>query len=486
MKIKRYRLSTTTLLLSISWISALFGLIVYVENLHQYFFVSRSLFVFPDLFWDFVNSISISVDTSIRLMLIGTSLFIVLVVDFAITYTGYLRQRNRLIVEAILLLWFVFLIVLYDPTVYEIVYRSTLSFASTRTDFENFYRIQEHLHQFTASINTFLLIASAVVMIRFYVRNRKYNFFSNDLKMTVIQLITIILSYFILFSNSPYFLKTVSILSGTIRYQRINLGLFNLLYGFIPYLMIITFFLTVITVYYQRQYEVNNDSKILKVSREVSMANSSSRVFTHSVKNQLIAILSDTELLIEKLEVNDEIYPLARSIQDTTKQTIQHLNDLRHFLDTLSAELRPMKVDKFLDDLQIHQFQTSQIEITTKFSSNETCLLDPHLLSEALMVMVKNAIESIGKNRGTIDMSSRRIDKFIEIRLCDTGCGIDRVNLEKIFEPFFSTKPSRYNWGVGLTFSQKIVLAHHGRIEVESKLNMGTCFTIYLPIVDGG
>lgn len=486
MKIKRYRLSITTLLLSLSWISALFGLIVYVENLNQYFFVSRSLFVFPIFFWDFVNALSLSIDTSIRLMLIGTSLFIVLVVDFAITYTGSLKQQKRLVVEVILFLWFIILIILYDPSMYEKIYRSILSYTSSRTDFENFYRIQQLIHQTTAYINIFLLIVSAVVMIRFYTRNRKYTFFSKDLKMTVIQLITVILCYLILFSSSPYFLKTVSLLSGITRYQRIELGLLNLLYGFIPYLMMITLFLTVMTVYFQRQYEVNNDNKILRVSRDVTMANSSSRVFTHSVKNQLIAILSDSELLIEKLKESDDIYPLAKSIQDTTMQTIQHLNDLRRFLDTLSAELRPFKIDEFLDDLQIHQFQTAQIRVTTHFSSDETCLLDPHLLSEAFMVIIRNAIESIGGNRGTIDLSSRRVDKFVEIRLCDSGCGIDKINLEKIFEPFFSTKPSRYNWGVGLTFSQKIVLAHHGRIEVESKLNMGTCFMIYLPIVDGG
>ena len=486
MNIKRYRLSITTVLLSMSWISALFGLIVYVESLNQYFFVSRSLFVFPAFFWDFVNALSLSIDTSIRLMIIGVSLFIVLVVDFAITYTGSLRQQKRLIVEVILLLWFIFIVLLYDPSIYEIIYRNVLSYTSSRADFENIYRIQQLLHQFTAFINISLLCISAVIMISFYIRNRKYTFFSKDLKVIVIQLITVILCYFILFSSSPYFLKNVSVLSGTVRYQRINLGLFNLLYGLIPYLMMITLLLTVVTVYLQRQYEIINDNKILKVSRDVSMANSSSRVFTHSVKNQLIAILSDSELLLEKLRESDEIYPLAKSIQDTTNQTIKHLNDLRHFLDTLSAELKPMKIDKFLDDLKIHQYQTSLIQITTHLSSNDTCLIDPHLLNEAFVVMIKNAIESIGKNRGEIDLSAKRIDKFIEIRICDTGCGIDKINLEKIFDPFFSTKPSRSNWGVGLTFSQKIILAHHGRIEVESKLNVGTCFTIYLPIVDEG
>lgn len=77
-----------------------------------------------------------------------------------------------------------------------------------------------------------------------------------------------------------------------------------------------------------------------------------------------------------------------------------------------------------------------------------------------------------------------KADKYVIIKICDNGTGISKEDMDKIFDPFFSTKPSRYNWGVGLTFSQKIALAHHGRIEVESKINSGTCFSIYLPIID--
>lgn len=484
MKFKAYRLSLTTFVLSLSFMLGLFGLINYVEALNQYFFVSRSFFIFPSFIWEFIKVLNIGIETSIRMMLFGTSLFVVLVVDFTVTYTGSIPLSKRRLIEAFLLCWFILLILMYDPGLYEYLYFIFLSSDSTRIDFERFYQVQSMIHFISASVNILLLISSAILMIRFYIRNRRYAFFSESLRLTVISLVVIIISYLLVFNASPYFLKTVSLLSNNIRYQRLNLGVFNLLYGYIPYLMVFIFVFTLVVVYLQRVYVVNQDHKMLKVLRDVSMAHSSSRIFTHSVKNQLVAILSDTELLLENLSKDNNAYALAQSIHDTTTQTIAHLNDLRQFMDTLSAELLPNHIDDFIHNLKLDKFQTMMIAIETHLDSQAICLMDTNLLGEAFIVMIKNAVEAIGRNKGSITISTKQVDKFVEVRICDTGCGIDKTDQEKIFDPFFSTKPSRYNWGVGLTFSHKIILAHHGRIELESKLNVGTCFTIYLPTVD--
>lgn len=71
------------------------------------------------------------------------------------------------------------------------------------------------------------------------------------------------------------------------------------------------------------------------------------------------------------------------------------------------------------------------------------------------------------------------IDKMVEIVIMDTGTGIPKDKLDKIFLPFFTTKPK--GTGLGLALVHKIILSHNGRIEVESEEGKGTTFTVFMP-----
>ena len=73
---------------------------------------------------------------------------------------------------------------------------------------------------------------------------------------------------------------------------------------------------------------------------------------------------------------------------------------------------------------------------------------------------------------------------YIEIKISDTGCGIAREDLSKIFEPFYSTKGQK-GTGLGLSVIWGIIDNHNGTIKVDSKLNKGTTFTIHLPAGQG-
>ena len=68
------------------------------------------------------------------------------------------------------------------------------------------------------------------------------------------------------------------------------------------------------------------------------------------------------------------------------------------------------------------------------------------------------------------------------IQIKDDGCGMDEQTKEKIFNPFFTTKPVGQGTGLGLSISYKIIQSHNGQITVNSKLNEGTTFNIELPI----
>jgi len=81
---------------------------------------------------------------------------------------------------------------------------------------------------------------------------------------------------------------------------------------------------------------------------------------------------------------------------------------------------------------------------------------------------------------GVLTVKTRLIDDYIEVLVTDTGIGISKENMEKIFTPMFSTKVS--GTGLGLYITRNIVRAHGGSIIVESKLAKGSTFTVRLPV----
>ena len=111
----------------------------------------------------------------------------------------------------------------------------------------------------------------------------------------------------------------------------------------------------------------------------------------------------------------------------------------------------------------------------------QATLLDENQLEQVFVNLLLNAIQAINENGAiTVRTQIGPRQNSIIAEISDTGCGIAKENLDKIFEPFFSTK--KEGSGLGLAVSYGIIQNHQGRIEVESQEG-STCFRIALPIV---
>lgn len=106
----------------------------------------------------------------------------------------------------------------------------------------------------------------------------------------------------------------------------------------------------------------------------------------------------------------------------------------------------------------------------------------PKQLQLAFMNILLNAVQSI-KEKGEITIVSRVTGTDILVTITDNGCGIDPENLSKIFQPFFTDKPIGIGQGLGLTIAYTIFQLHSGKLMVESKLGVGSTFTITIPIM---
>ena len=95
-----------------------------------------------------------------------------------------------------------------------------------------------------------------------------------------------------------------------------------------------------------------------------------------------------------------------------------------------------------------------------------------------------NGIQSMKEKGGTLKISTKKTNDFIEICFKDTGIGIKKENLRKLFTPFFTTKVQ--GMGVGLSICKRFAEIHDGSIKVESEEGKGSIFTVNLPIQRNG
>ena len=101
-------------------------------------------------------------------------------------------------------------------------------------------------------------------------------------------------------------------------------------------------------------------------------------------------------------------------------------------------------------------------------------------MHQLFLNIITNAMHAI-EAKGTINIETRVAEHYITIKVTDDGCGIKQEHLNKIMDPFFTTKPPGFGTGLGLSITQKIVKEHNGFIEIESQPNHGTCVKITLP-----
>ncbi len=102
-------------------------------------------------------------------------------------------------------------------------------------------------------------------------------------------------------------------------------------------------------------------------------------------------------------------------------------------------------------------------------------------LQQVIVNILINASQSIDKQRGTIHVVSQFNDREVVLRVRDDGKGMDERTVKQIFDPFFTTKRHQGGTGLGLSIAYGIIKEHQGRIDVESKVGVGTTFCIYIP-----
>jgi signal transduction histidine kinase len=213
----------------------------------------------------------------------------------------------------------------------------------------------------------------------------------------------------------------------------------------------------------------------------------------HEIGNPLTSISTFAQLLREM--ATDEF---SQNSLDIINNHIQRITDIVRRMSTFArADVLNIKyvqlndvLQSTLDLMRLDKRMKNTIEILVSLDSTlPRTMIDEGQMSQVFINIILNALDAMPEG-GTLSVMTRqdRDDsgkELIAIEFSDTGAGISKQEMEKIFDPFYTTKEAGKGTGLGLSLSYNIVKQFKGDIKVESEVNRGTIFTIILPREQG-
>ena len=206
----------------------------------------------------------------------------------------------------------------------------------------------------------------------------------------------------------------------------------------------------------------------------------------HDLNNLLSPILGYSEMLIDDADQNETRQKRIIQIYEAGERARKMVKQLLTFSRKQDLEFQLVDLNTIITNFVPLLRRTIKENINLEMDLNPSLPpvnVDTGKIEQILMNLVVNSQDSMPRGgvlkiRTNRDCSSR--PPLVSLSVTDTGCGISREDLEKIFEPFFSTKGNK-GTGLGLANVQRIIKQHKGEVEVSSTLNSGTVVTISLP-----
>ncbi len=216
----------------------------------------------------------------------------------------------------------------------------------------------------------------------------------------------------------------------------------------------------------------------------------------HEVNNPLSGILN-LAMLMQRILQNDGVPPgrveefrkYLSLVVSETERVGRIVSDLLAFSRWSKPQRTEADLNKLVRatvSLVSHKLKLMNLDVEVALDENLPAVpCDGAQIQQVLLNLLLNAAEATPEGRGghvRIETRAEREGRSAAIAVSDTGEGIPPENLARIFDPFFTTKPEGKGVGLGLAVSYGIVEAHGGEIEVESKMGVGTTFTVRLPL----
>ena len=230
-------------------------------------------------------------------------------------------------------------------------------------------------------------------------------------------------------------------------------------------------------------------SRIAQMDRMITAGTLAAGV-AHEINNPLAYVASNVEYLLEKVAEGDiDRDTLLTSLEDVhygTRRVRKIVDDLRDLSRAPTDTIYPVDIATILDStlLMVEHRVQQRSRLIRDIDDLPSAMLNESGLSQVLLNLFVNAVQAIepgAPDTNLVRVSAKRADTNLIITIEDSGKGIAPEQLERIFEPFYTTKPIGEGTGLGLSICRKIIAEMNGDIEVESTPGQGTTFRLIIP-----
>lgn len=214
----------------------------------------------------------------------------------------------------------------------------------------------------------------------------------------------------------------------------------------------------------------------------------------HELGNPLNSINIHLQLALRKInKIFGELDSVAAEKMSEVKESLKicssEVSRLDAIIENFLKALRPIRPDlkecdpikPLMETLKILEAELHNLKISVDIRAEKVLpkiYADENLLKQMYFNILKNAMESMDGG-GDISIGAKSDDDFVEVKISDTGCGMESEDLSKLFTPYHTSKSDGH--GLGMMIIEGIVRAHGGKISVESSKNDGTSVAISLP-----
>ncbi len=248
--------------------------------------------------------------------------------------------------------------------------------------------------------------------------------------------------------------------------------------------------------------------RIIKLEEQLLQARKMESIGTlaggiaHDFNNILNIIVGNIELVLEKIPASSELMRNLQPIKHASLKGADIVNQLLSFSKNAEQTFKPVKIEALLQDLLrlIKSSIPSTIDIIPDIRVERAVVMgDPVQINQVFLNLCINASQSMEETGGVIEIAAEeaRVDatmrsqfpgleqgEYVKITISDNGRGIPEDLIDRIFDPYFTTKDVGKGSGIGLAVVHGIVESHNGCITVESKQGKGSSFVVYLPLID--
>ena len=231
-------------------------------------------------------------------------------------------------------------------------------------------------------------------------------------------------------------------------------------------------------------HEINNPLAFISANNKYLKKTLSSLFLSLTDLADEHELSNDVALLLDKLS------KLELSINEVLQDNMEGIerlsnisNSLRTFVYRGETEFTPVDLNELASHaakIASYSKQYKQALQVNLFEGKATVHANRGEIEQVVLNIIINALHATSKG-GDVVVTVDEADSNYVVSIKDSGVGICEENLQKIFSPFFTTKPIGQGTGLGLAISKNIIAAHNGALAVESTVNVGSCFTISMP-----